>query len=283
MNTGSDILNFILRSTLFLLLFGCFTVTLFYTKYSNIPFDKLIGKEVYVSIKKSKEKKSRTKTLIIGDSIAKQMYDNEERNDTINSFACVQGVSVFGQYLLLKDFLETNPKLKPDVIFLYRPSSFRNNLDQGFSFNYFLKPFLKKEYLPSFSDLVWKQIKKIPFYQLSKYEIVKQSNWSPSYNLRNNPHDFVMSEISAKYLKGCKELCEKYGASFRVECTFMSDEFKSEEFSKMKEQISHYELNELFEGYFDDIVYLDNNLFADGRHLKKSVKRKVLGDNFLGI
>lgn len=283
MNTGSEILNFILRSGLFVLIFSLFTISFFFYNYSNIPFEELIANEVYVSIKKSKEKKSQTKILLIGDSIAKQMYDNEEHNDTINSLACVQGVSVFGQYLMLKNFLETNPNLKPEIIFLYRPSSFRNNLDQMFSFNYFLKPFFRKEYLPNYSDLAWQQVKKIPFYYLSKYEVVKNSNWSPSYNIKNNPDEFKMSEISAEYIKKCKTLSEQYNATFRVECTFMSEEFVSEDFSKMKKQIVDFGLADLFDGYFDDIIYLDKDLFADRRHLKKEVKRKILGNNFLNI
>lgn len=273
------ILSFTLRVFLFVGFFLLFAEAYFHV-FENIGSeDKLIGREIYHSIAKSK-KKSKSKILVLGDSVAKQMYDNYKYNDVINSLACNQAISMVGQYLLLKDFLENNENDELEVYLIYRPSSFNNNLDQPYTFNYFLKPFLNNYYSKYFSNTVWEQIKKIPFYRLSYFSFVKKSNWSPSYNIQINIRKFEMSSISSEYLKKMVALCKNHNAKLKVISSIMSDRYIDEKFLNLKNQIKIYGLEELFKEYFSKMIFLDSSLFRKDFHLKNP---RLLPKNLLNL
>ena len=166
---------------------------------------------------------------------------------------------------------------------VYRASSFRNNLDQRFTFNYFLKPFNRPEYLDDFSPAVHRAIGEIPYSWLSKYDFIKRSNWAPSLRSNNNIHDFRMSPISAEYLLKMESMCEQQGVSFSVHSPFMSNEFSDSDFEEIKSQIKEFKLEHLFEDYFSQIRWIDAKCFYDGSHLKNALKEEVLGYNFLNF
>ena len=107
-----------------------------------------------------------------------------------------------------------------EVHFVYRASSFRNNLDSHYTFNYLL-------YLDDFSPAVHQAIGGIPFGWLSKYDFIKRSNWAPKLRSNNNIHDFKMAPISAEYLLKMESLCQRQGISFSVHSPFMSDPIQS--------------------------------------------------------
>lgn len=263
-----------------LLLFPFF----FFIAYYKLDLKKLIGNEVYHSILKSVSKKSGVKTLLLGDSIGKQAYDNNTHNDSIYSLACNQAISVVGQYFLLKSFLDTYESPEEiNVVLVYRPSSFRNDLDQPFTFNYFLKPFYNNENKKYLTAHVKKQINEVPFFFLAELSVVKQSNWSPSYMADlNNPNDFKISKTSAEYLKKMYDLCESNNVkSFKIICPFISNQFSINDFDKFQDDIERFDLKEHFNGYFDKIVFLDKTLFIDGRHLKNP--SEILKKNYLNL
>lgn len=243
---------------------------------------ELIGYEVYHSINKAKSKKSGVKKLILGDSVAKQAYDNLNYNDSLYSLACNQAISIVGQYILLYEFLEsyTFPE-ELSVVLIYRPSSFRNDLDQPFTFNYFLKPFYKTKYDFLLSDLAKDKIMKVPYYFLVKVPFIRQSRWAPNNKFHNGPNDFEISILSKEYLLKIEKLCANRNVkSFKIICPYISNKYMIESFDEFNNQIFTLGLDSIFEGYFDNIVFLNRDLFIDDIHLENARDLKINYLNF---
>ena len=223
------------------------------------------GSEVYHSIEKSK-RKNGSKILVLGDSVGKQIFSNTTFNDTINSLACNQAVGLVGQYILLNNYVNVGNSV--DTVFLImRPFSFRNNLDQKFTYHYFLKPFYRSEYSFMFTETVFHQIRKIPYNQFSKIPHILATSWAPEFMSEDGIDYTFLSPISVEYLMKIKELSKRYQFKIIILPTPLSIEKKYLIDNMDRKEIVGSGLENEFAHYFQNIVYLDSAQFSDGSHL----------------
>lgn len=258
--------KFILKSLAFMLivLIGTHIRHLIYKgKYQQT----VAGSEVYYSLFKSKQKK-KTKKLLLGDSVGYQLFPNTTSNDQINSLACNQAISMVGQFVLLNNYINAGNKIDT-VIMIFTPFSFMNNLNQIYTYHYFLKPFYKKEYLNLFSETVNKQIQKIPYVSVCRVPYILESNWAPEFKSKDEINYTFLSPISVEYLIKIKALAFKN--HFRLIIipppTSFSKKLAIEKMNK-NEIVKNNLCNE-FRDYFKRIKYLSDKNFSDGTHLKK--------------
>lgn len=233
-------------------------------KYKNI----VAGKEIYYSIRKSKQK-SKAKKLLLGDSVAKQLFSNEEYNTPVNSLSCNQSIGFPGNYFLLHNYIQAGNR--PDTVYLlFSPhtSCFQNNLDQVFTFHYFLKPFNTKEYSPFFSENVVKQIHKIPYYYLSQEPYILTSNWAPEVSTNHLAEYTFLSPIAIEYLQKIKQLSQSYHFKLILVPTPVKAGSRSYIENIDYAEITPTRLETEFKDYFRKIIYLNDTLFIDGLHLK---------------
>ncbi len=151
--------DFILRSLKFGLYFLVLTFSVtFFIKYLQLYEYYLEGNGIYKCIDKSKQK-HESKKLLLGDSVGDQLFPIHSTYKSINSVACNKAIGVVGQYILLKNYLDTGNQV--DTVFLvYNPESFLNNLDEVYTFHYLLKPFYTPDNKLLFTENVKTQIKK---------------------------------------------------------------------------------------------------------------------------
>jgi len=226
----------------------------------------IYGNEIYRAIEKSK-KKTTYKKLILGDSTANQFYNcKEEDPDSAYSLSCNQAIGMIGQYILLHNYLEAGNR--PDTVYLvYTPFSFWDNLDQVYTYHYFLKPFYYDEYKPQMSPLVLNQIHKIPKYILCHFPLIQTTGWAPDIKQEKRDYSFL-SPISKEYLSIIDSLSTKYNFTLNIIPTFVAEHWR--------DSINHFNRNEYanssFEiklsSYLDNITYLADSCFADEVHLK---------------
>ena len=259
---------FLKKSFIFLvsaLAFGC---AYFIINFYESDIKNIYGYEVHHSIQKSLQKKDNIKILILGDSVGKQVYDNQTYNGRIYSLACNQAISLAGQFILLNNFLSLNDDNHDlEVILVSRPSSFNNNLDQKFTFQYFLKPFFTETNKLLMSKFSISQVQKIPFFQWSQHKLIKESNWSP--NFPHPPIRFDISQVSVEYIKKMDSLCKEKGVkSFKLYCSPLSSSVNREDINYFKERIYDLGLSNEFAGYFENILFIDKDDFMqDQIHL----------------
>jgi len=251
--------------------FVLLSIESFYSYFTKAYESDVNGSEVYLSVHKSKVKK-KVKILIIGDSVGEQLYNNETYNDDIYSLTCNQAVSMAGQYILLYNFIENNPESLPHtVLIIMSPVSFTNNLDQVFSFHYFLKPFYKKEYENQLTDTCLTQIHKIPLYFLSQMPFVLNTNWSPTYSPATDTTYKFISPVSCNYLLKIKELCSVKHILLRICCPPVkkSNRELNLRYATSVAEIRETGLEKEFGVYFNDIVFWPDSLYRDHIHFKK--------------
>ena len=232
---------------------------------------QVAGSYIYKAIEKSKTKEPYRK-LVIGDSVGRQLFPNSDEYANFNSLCTNQAVSMCGQYLLLNNYINAGNKI--DTLYLlFNPTSFSNNLNQVYTFHYFLKPFNRAEYQSEFTSLVKEQIANIPYTFLVRQPYVLTSNWAPDYRpavtsqpAKTGPVS-LLSPVSIEYLKKIKNLAGKHDFQVVVIPTPTSLKYKERVANCNKAQIDSNGLNQMFEQYFENIIYLDESLFSDGIHL----------------
>jgi len=155
------------------------------------------------------------------------------------------------------------------VILLFSPLSFVNDLDQVYTFHYFLKPFYKKEYYQYFTPFVRQQIKKIPFYRFSQVPHILTSTWAPKLPARVPINYGFFSPISKEYLVKIKQLAEQNKIKLKFVPTPTRISKKKQIQRINRNNFPQHGLHADFEAFFNNVIYLDDNLFIDDLHLEK--------------
>jgi hypothetical protein len=235
---------------------------LYSQKYKN----RVAGSEIYISINKSKHK-GKTKKILIGDSVANQLFSNIKNSDTINSLACNRAISMAGHFILLKNYLEAGNEVDT-VYMIFTPFSFLNNLDEVYTYHYFLKPFFTEEYMPLFTKTVHTQVHKLPFYYISKDPVILTSNWAPNFKSKDHVNYTFLSPISVEYLSKIKELRDKYQFKLIIlpTPTKISNKLFVDKIDR--NEIVNTGLVYEFNDYFEKIIFIDDTNFIDNLHFK---------------
>ena len=266
---------FIIKSFKFLIFITFFIVFLCSCLYYTGLYKYYVAsKSIYHVIEKSK-KKNASKRVLFGDSVAEQLFDpRDNKQFNINSLAASYAISPLGVYILLNNYIENNKNIT-DFIYVLGPFSFQNNLDLPWTYNYFLKPFYKEEYLKYFDDKSKDFIENIKY---SKYSQVIPSlitNWSPEYNKQKTENNYFLSDISIIYLRKIKDLLKQNNIQFHIISPPISDHKNN----MVKDLINNIpsDLTHLFRDYFSNIESLNDSLFLDNVHFRQP---HILKDNF---
>lgn len=279
-----DLHRFCILSFTFLLIFSSLYLAKNIKEVSNGEYKyTLPGREIYQAIGKS-QRKTNIKKLIIGDSTGNQFFNVFVDEDSIYSLACNQVIGMCGHYFLLDDFLK-NGNRPEHVYMIFNVFSFSNNLDQNYTFHYFLKPFYKKEYRDRMSRTVIKQIQEIPYYYLSQFPTVIKSIWVPYYEPQ---HQFqLMSPISNEYLLKIDSLQSVYGFDLYLIPSLIPKSKREELENNISFNIDEVDirLRHTFQKFVSHITYVEDSCFGDGTHLKYPqlyrdvIEKKMKGDS----
>lgn|GEM_PF-634190 len=259
--------KFILNIIIFILPIVIFAYSKsLYLLYSDKYKSTVAGSEVYHSIIKSKQK-GKAKKVLIGDSFGYSLFSNTINNDTINSLACNRAISMVGHFILLNNYLNAGNKV--DTVYLiFTPFSFMNNLDEVYTYHYFLKPFYIKEYYPLFTLTVKNQVHKIPCYYICREPNILTSNWAPNFKSKDVKDYTFLSPVSVEYLAKIKELSliNKFKLIILPTPTRLSNKIFIEKINR--NEIVKTGLENEFINYLETIIYINDTNFSDNVHLK---------------
>ena len=261
--------NFLRRCAFFLVLLAAILqVRPLYLLAGNSYQNTVKGGEIYRSLKKS-QSKTHARILILGDSVGRQLFPTTQSNKALHSLACNQAIGMPGHYALLENFYKAGNRADTVLLF-YHPLSFRNNLDQRYTFHYFIKPFFTAEYRRLWTDDVLDAVHKIPFYWLAHFPPVLTSEWAPPYS-PNQPNGKAkkafLSPLSAAYLQKMIDSTESHGSRLVLIPPPISESRRSEIDSLDASILENDRLAPLFSTYSDRFIYIPDTEFADGTHL----------------
>jgi len=246
----------------------------------------LVGYETYRAINKSEHKLTDNTVVVLGDSVAYQLYNQGAYNNAIYSLSCNQAISMAGQYLLLENILRNNKNKIRKVYLIYHPISFRNNLDQIYVFNYFIKPFYNQKYCKLLSADTKQKIAKVPGYFTSFLAITRISDYSPDLSRFEDPvksameeKKFILSSVSLEYLIKMKAALQGVNIEFEVVSPDLKEDFMEYDCEEFKKTVIINGLQDSFLNYFS-FNYIGKDHFSDILHYKEP---KSLGHNPLSI
>lgn len=240
---------------------------------------KVAAREVYHVISKSKQHNPSRK-ILIGDSVARQFYNSDQENDTLNSLATNQAISLAGQYLLLDNYLKAGNVI--DTCYaVFIPSSFQNNLQQLYSYNYFVKPFYTNEYKPLLTKTVQTQVEKIPYYGIAQYFGILTNNWSPEFISTDKQGYAFFSPITVEYIKKMSALSQARNFKLIFVPALCNENQRKDIESFDRGELSQNGIDHILADYFDHIQYLDSKYFVDDMHLDKPEDFKHLYKNLI--
>lgn len=243
---------------------------------------KVSGFEIRTAERKSKRHTTKkVKKLILGDSTGCGLYPSWRSYDSIVSLACNAAISMAGHYFLLKNYLEKNSDSLPEeVVILYHPSSFNNDLDQ-YAYHYFLKPFPIWKYKPLYSYHMSERVKSISLYWTAYLPFIHASEFTPEQSVpkMENANDF--SEMSYEYLLLIDSLTQSYNIPLRCVATPIREDRRHfmETICRNIENASPEQLKYLFKQYNKSITSYPADYFEDNAHLKK----QYIPHDYLGI
>ena len=247
-------------------IFIFYTIKTIYLLKDDKYKETIYGNEIYYAIAKSKTK-TIYKKLILGDSTANQFYNCKKAEpDRAFSLACNQAIGMVGQFILLNNYLCAGNR--PDTVYIvYTPFSFWDNLDQVYTYHYFLKPFYYEEYIPLMSETVRKQIRKIPKYQLCHIPYIQTTGWAPTLPSAKRNYSFL-SPICQEYLSKIDSLSQNFKFEWEIVPTFVAEHWRDSVNHFNRQEYATYSYANKLDRYLASIMYLNDSCFVDGIHLK---------------
>lgn len=234
-------------------------------KYRSRLVNRLLGYEIYHSIDKSQQK-HKAKTLVLGDSMGRQLYNNYNYNDSIYSLACNNAITLFGHYCLLVDFCEVNTDNLPEqVVLIYTPMALSNNLNE-YAFQYFLKPMYTAHYKTHMNQYLQTRSKEVPLYWISQIPLIKYCDYAPRRIVPQTACEGLFSTINADYLDSITSFCRAKGIQFRL-CSSIVNENSRDNVMKLIQNTHNIDTCLLNE-YTESLLFWPNEKFQDdGIHL----------------
>lgn len=231
------------------------------------------GGEIFQAIDKSETtKKQKIQKIYLGDSVDEQIVSSKNLTSNELNLSTNQAISLVGQYIILSNLIENKNKIDTVELRLL-PFSFANNLDNHLTFQYFLKPFYKKENYKYLSPTIFTQIEKIPFYYLAQYFPVLTTLWSPNVNSPTRIYKF--SPVNKEYFQKIITLCKERKIYLILRPSPISETKKNEVPEYIKELSKAYPID--FKTYIEEIKYYPGNLFLEDQiHFKKEYLSKNL-------
>ncbi len=233
----------------------------------------LPGGLIFGVLEKSKQKTTADK-VILGDSVGYEfLYGANEKELKIHNLTSNQAVAMAGQYLFLKNALEANPKQFKEVYLLCRHTTLSNNLEQPFTWNYFVRPLVTLENMKIFTEDTKAKIKKSPFWWMVFIPMIRINPVFPpvDYLSLNNttPETPLFSFTTIEYARKIRELCEKNNLKFYPIAMPVPEIFKPLKSFYEKEaraQMKKEGLEDMFDNFFKTITFLPDKLYRDGSH-----------------
>jgi hypothetical protein len=227
---------------------------------------------IYDAIDKCTNKKVESNIIIFTDSAGAQIYSESDSDGSdfylVNT---TRAIGLPGQYILLRKLIENkeNEISGKRFYLMVIPSVFMDNLNQKYTYNYFVKPFYNSEFKHYIDEYTLDHISQIPMANLSQFPIIKTTNWSIDYP---NAEDFAfieeyfISDISMLYLKKFKELAEEYNFNIKILSPYLREAKRSSSIALLKEQVKENSLDEMFSEYFQSFNFLPDSVFVDQDH-----------------
>lgn len=280
--------KFVIKVCVFIIVFLSIVIGLDYlsmTEQYRMPLAKLTNSEDYISvnvgpdeikpyIKKAGETNEYTQ-LIIGDSVCRQMFDGLQQ---YNSEICILGsngsVTMTGQYILAKLFIESHPETT-DIWLIVLPTALKGGFGLRYGYQYAVMPFvetdtlqyLEQDTIDEMADIYGRFfLRKDVVYAIDRSGINRKI-YLNALSKKEQVQGAEVGETSVLYICKIMELCEENDIRLHMLPGPVSDANEDSEYMcELAKEYSISPLMEMFPEYLNQIKYYPAEQFGDGLH-----------------
>lgn len=241
--------------------------------------------EVETYIKKASQNKNSTK-LIIGDSVCNSLFGElEELNPDYSILCCNKGITMAGQYILAKEYLDTHENVT-DLYLIMISNSLITGFDTDFGYQYAVMPFVKTDKISYLDDETIRQMKDLylaPFITKDMVYFVEESPLMKKLYLnilkQFKPTKLTLEypDVTTRYIQKIYDMCQGKNVTMHFISPPLADSEQRREIEQtLQKEYKNSVLYELFPAYYDGYLYYPAEWFGDGIH--PSVDRSMKND-----
>ena len=220
--------------------------------------------------------------LILGDSVCWQVFDPFSLCNTAYRIdGSNRAVTLAGQYLLAKAFLDAHPGAT-DVYLIVTPESFSAGFDAGYGYQYAAAPFAAAGLLGGLDETTRAELTAAYGAPFLTGRFARWADASPLVKkLYLNALELVprqeetgpLTPMAARNLRNLAALCQERGAAFHLLCAPLADTGdRRSTMAALEEAFRAQGLYDSYSAYFTRTPWYDRGLFGeDGIHFDNSV------------
>lgn len=220
------------------------------------------------------QEQDSTEVLILGDSICHQMFEDiKELNQGITIAASNAAITMAGQYILAKEYLENHANAK-EIYLVVHPTSLKRTFDTSYGYQYIIMPFsetgtldaLEEETIGICEEVYGKLfLNPKVVYMINKSGMNRKLYLNMLQKYGTSYEETEKFEIANQYISKIYEMCEEQDVEFYLLSTPVSEDL----ISTCEELEKEYEgtwLEEKYPDYFRNINYFPKEQAADLFH-----------------
>lgn len=223
---------------------------------------------------------NNTEILVIGDSICHQMFENiSENNGDITYAASNAAITMAGQYILAKEYLDNHANAK-EIYLIVHPTSLKRTFDTTYGYQYIIIPFSETNTLMDLDKGtvdICKTVYGDVFLEPEVVNIIDKSGMNRKLYLNllkkygKSYEEKMPFEIADEYISKIYGLCEERNVKFYLVSSPVSAELQMT-CEELEKEYTESWMSKICPDYFKNIVYYPAEQSEDGFHFSGEYK-----------
>lgn len=250
----------------------------------------LNGREVYQALAEAR-RPSPARVVVFGDSVGRQLYAPQGRmRDDIRVLCSTAVISLAGQYRVLLEAARAGTLRGTEVVLICHPVSFEHDLQDQFTYQYFIKPFWLPANRDWLSPAVLARVRQVPWHAAVHLPSIRYGNWNPDWTeppvqlgvrTTNYIHD-----LAADYLRRIADLAKREGCPLRIAAPPINQAWADEFYDpdRFQAEIDELGLQEVFGPYAREVPVRPPDWFIPGDIIHfRAARLREMGSDPLGL